>query len=81
MDNEQFERLIRILYCVEESIKKSKTTLSWLPFWWIGYLFTIGYNWVEVGEILTEHPWYENLFYIIIWFMGWPWCLGYTLNR
>ena len=81
MSNEHFERLIQALSLIENSVQKSKTKLSWLPFWWIGYLFTIGYNWIEVVEVLEEYSWWQDIISTVMWFVLWPWFLGYTVSQ
>ena len=81
MDNEQHKRLIKALYHIEESVQKTKTKLSWWPFWIVGYLFTLGYNWAEVGEILAKGAWWDDIVNVALWFFLWPWCLGYTINQ
>ena len=81
MNNEQFERVIKALYRIEESVQKSKVRLSWMPFWIAGYLFTIGFNFDEANQIMTTASTLERVFYTIIWFAGWPVFLGHTIAK
>lgn len=54
MNDTQIQKLI-------EAIQKSKAKLSWLPFWYAGFFFTIGYNWAEASEIAARCSLWQNV--------------------
>lgn len=60
-----------------ESNKDNKNKFSLFPFWAAGFLFTLGY--VGIDPSLSNHNFWEQVFYFVFnWFL-WPFVLGLHL--
>lgn len=56
---------------------EEKSNFPWAGLWAMGFMFTLGFGWLE--ETMSLELWYEQvIMFSAIWFL-WPYLLGLKL--